>query len=105
MIKPLLYGDTFGIFHCSVCNQGPETFERKGLSWIAIVHLVIYNLIKKAQVEDSKKAEKDRRDHYYFRWKEDVCAMIDDYWDYVMPDKQSKREMIHSIFDSFYINA
>lgn len=104
MIKPLLYGDTFGTFHCSVCNQGSETFERKGLSWIAIVHLVIYNLIKKAQVEDSKKAEKDRRDHYYFRWKEDVCAMIDDYWDYLMPEKTSKvTSLCLDSFSSFCI--
>ncbi|KAG2228719.1 hypothetical protein INT48_003861 [Thamnidium elegans] len=88
MVKPLLYGDTFGTFHCSICNEGQETFQRKGLSWIAIVHLVIYNLIKKAQIEDAKKDEKDRREHYYFRWKEDVCAFIDDYWDYLVPDKQ-----------------
>lgn len=88
MVKPLLLGDVFGTFHCSVCNQGDETFERKGLSWISIVHLVIYNLIRKAQIEDAKKAPEDRRDHYYFRWKEDVCAFIDDYWDYLVPDKQ-----------------
>ncbi|KAI8982518.1 hypothetical protein BDB01DRAFT_835959 [Pilobolus umbonatus] len=86
--NPLLFADTFGIFRCSVCNQGPETFERKGLSWITIVHLVIYNLIKKAQIDDAKKPKKDRREHYYFRWKEDVCAFIDRYWDYFIPDKQ-----------------
>lgn len=96
MEKPLLYGDTFGTFHCSICNDGQETFQRKGLSWIAIVHLVIYNLIKKAQVEDAKKDEKDRREHYYFRWKEDVCAFIDDYWDYLVPDKQSNTFFIWS---------
>ncbi|KAG0179249.1 Cysteine-rich protein 2-binding protein [Apophysomyces sp. BC1034] len=28
------------------------------------------------------------RDHKYFRWKEDVCALIDDYWEYLAPDKQ-----------------
>ncbi|KAG1175126.1 hypothetical protein G6F70_004380 [Rhizopus microsporus] len=86
--KPLLFGDNFGTFTCSICNDGTESYERKGLSWIIIVHLVIYNLIKKAQIEDSKKPEKDRREHYYFRWKEDVCAFIDDYWDYLLPDKQ-----------------
>ncbi|CAO3657294.1 unnamed protein product [Mucor hiemalis] len=88
MVKPLILGDTFGTFHCSVCNQGEETFQRKGLSWIAIVHLVIYHLIRKAQIEDAQKSPKSRRDHYYFRWKEDVCAFIDDYWDYLVPDKQ-----------------
>ncbi|OBZ85351.1 Cysteine-rich protein 2-binding protein [Choanephora cucurbitarum] len=87
MKKPLLFGDTFGTFKCSVCNQGPETFERKPVSWITIVHLVIYNLMKHAMVEDAKKPKKDKREHYYFRWKEDVCAFIDDYWDYLMPDK------------------
>lgn len=86
--KPLLFGDTFGVFRCSVCNQAPETFERKPSSWITIVHLVIYNLIKNAQLDNAKKPKKDRRDHYYFRWKEDVCAFIDDYWDYLCPEKQ-----------------
>lgn len=89
--KPLLFGDIFGTFTCSICSDsGSETYERKGLSWIIIVHLVIYNLIKKAQVEDAKKPDKEKREHYYFRWKEDVCAFIDDYWDYLLPDKQSK---------------
>ncbi|KAI8087925.1 uncharacterized protein B0P05DRAFT_530696 [Gilbertella persicaria] len=87
MVKPLLFGDTFGVFHCAVCNRGPETFERKPMSWISIVHLVIYNLIKNSQIEDVKKPKKDKREHYYFRWKEDVCAFIDDYWDYLMPEK------------------
>ncbi|KAL0135069.1 hypothetical protein V8B55DRAFT_1557007 [Mucor lusitanicus] len=86
--KPLLFGDTFGVFRCSVCNQAPETFERKPSSWITIVHLVIYNLIKNAQLDNAKKPKKDKRDHYYFRWKEDVCAFIDDYWDYLCPEKQ-----------------
>ncbi|KAG1105418.1 hypothetical protein G6F39_000494 [Rhizopus arrhizus] len=87
--KPLLFGDNFGTFTCSICSDsGSEIYERKGLSWIIIVHLVIYNLIKKAQVEDAKKPDKEKREHYYFRWKEDVCAFIDDYWGYLLPDKQ-----------------
>ncbi|CEP16318.1 hypothetical protein [Parasitella parasitica] len=86
--KPLLFGDTLGIFHCSVCNQSAETFERKPSSWATIVHLVLYNLIRNAQLDNAKKAKKDRRDHFFFRWKEDVCAFIDDYWDYLCPEKQ-----------------
>lgn len=89
MVKPLLFGDTFGTFTCAVCTQGPETFQRRNLSWICIVHLVIYNLIKNAQIDDAKKPKKDKREHYYFRWKEDVCAFIDEYWDYLVPEKQS----------------
>ncbi|CEJ01393.1 hypothetical protein RMCBS344292_15420 [Rhizopus microsporus] len=68
------YTEDKPMIRCSTCQQ--------------LFHGVIYNLIKKAQIEDSKKPEKDRRDHYYFRWKEDVCAFIDDYWDYLLPDKQ-----------------
>ena len=90
-----MFGDIFCTFQCSVCNQGPETFERKSLSWVAIVHLVIYHLIRKAQIEDETKAPKDKREHYYFRWKEDVCAFIDEHWDYLVPDKQRKP----SLFD------
>ncbi|KAI9277419.1 hypothetical protein BY458DRAFT_567682 [Sporodiniella umbellata] len=83
--KPLLFGDIFGQFTCSTCNS-TETFERKNLSWIIIVHLVIYNLVHSAKLEDNKKTTK--REHYYFRWKEDICAFIDDYWDYLLPGKQ-----------------
>ncbi|KAI8394187.1 uncharacterized protein BYT42DRAFT_609923 [Radiomyces spectabilis] len=79
--KRLLYGDTFMNFRCSVCSQGPETYERTNMSWVTIVHLVIYNLMKQADLS------KDR-DHKYFRWKEDVCAFIDDYWEYLAPGKQ-----------------
>ncbi|CAO3690343.1 unnamed protein product [Rhizopus stolonifer] len=86
--KPLLFGDIFGTFKCSVCNDS-ESFDRKNLSWIVIVHLVIYNLIYSAQLlnQQQKRADK-KREHYYFQWKEDVCAFIDDYWDYLLPGKQ-----------------
>ncbi|KAI8641393.1 hypothetical protein BD408DRAFT_418205 [Parasitella parasitica] len=88
LAKPLLFGDTFGIFHCSVCNQSVETFKRKPSSWVTIVHLVLYHLIQNTLLDNAKKPKRDRRDHLYFRWKEDVCAFIDDYWDYLCPDKQ-----------------
>ncbi|KAF7725708.1 Cysteine-rich protein 2-binding protein [Apophysomyces ossiformis] len=55
------------------------------MSWVTIVHLVIYNLMQRQNFESSKIKD---RDHKYFRWKEDVCSLIDDYWDYLAPDKQ-----------------
>jgi hypothetical protein len=61
---------------------------------VTIVHWVIYHLVRKAQIEDAKKPKKEQREHYYFRWKEDVCAFIDDYWDYLAPEKQSKVDNI-----------
>jgi hypothetical protein len=62
---------------------------------VTIVHWVIYHLVRKAQIEDAKKPKKEQREHYYFRWKEDVCAFIDDYWDYLAPEKQSKVDNIY----------
>ncbi|KAI8969089.1 hypothetical protein BDF20DRAFT_916484 [Mycotypha africana] len=58
------------------------------MSWVTIVHLTIYNLIKNAQIDNERKPKKDRREHFYFRWKDDVCAFIDDYWEYFTPGKQ-----------------
>ncbi|ORZ16651.1 hypothetical protein BCR41DRAFT_352901 [Lobosporangium transversale] len=74
--KPLLKGDEFFKFECSVCTQGPEFFERAVLSWVILVHLVLYNLMD-AHPEQQ-----------YFRWKEEICKFIDDYWSYLLPDKE-----------------
>ncbi|KAG0226024.1 Cysteine-rich protein 2-binding protein [Actinomortierella wolfii] len=74
--KPLLKGDEFFNFQCSVCRKGPELFERQALSWVILVHLVLYNLM------DASPEQK------YFRWKEEICKFIDDYWSYLLPEKE-----------------
>ncbi|KAG0038044.1 Cysteine-rich protein 2-binding protein [Podila clonocystis] len=76
LTKPLLKGDEFFKFECSVCTQGPEFFERAALSWVILVHLVLYNLM------DANPTQK------YFRWKEEICKFIFDYWSYLLPDKE-----------------
>ncbi|KAF9192496.1 Cysteine-rich protein 2-binding protein, partial [Haplosporangium sp. Z 11] len=76
LTKPLLKGDEFFKFECSVCRQGPEFFERAALSWVILVHLVLYNLM------DSHPEQQ------YFRWKEEICKFIYEYWSYLLPDKE-----------------
>jgi len=42
--KPILNGDLFYLFNCSVCNKGKESIQRLYMSWSEALHLIIYNL-------------------------------------------------------------
>jgi hypothetical protein len=84
--KPLLFGDDFLEFACSVCTQKEEKYVRQSMAWITVVQLVLYNLMRRQDPDTD--FPKDR-DHNYFRWKEDICSFIDDYWEYLNPGKQS----------------
>ncbi|KAI8149381.1 hypothetical protein BJV82DRAFT_587824 [Fennellomyces sp. T-0311] len=85
--KPLLFGDNFLSFRCSVCTQGVEEYIRHSMSWVAVVHLVIYNLMQRQDMRDKDKPA-DQKGQKYFRWKDDICTFIDDYWDYLVPGKK-----------------
>uniref|UniRef100_A0A1S4GAL9 Zinc finger PHD-type domain-containing protein n=1 Tax=Anopheles gambiae TaxID=7165 RepID=A0A1S4GAL9_ANOGA len=42
---PILLGDTFYLFICSICNHGHEFVRRFELGTVNLVHLALYNLI------------------------------------------------------------
>ncbi|GAB6025010.1 mitochondrial transcription factor 2 [Chamberlinius hualienensis] len=55
--RPLGLGDRFYLFICSACTSGPEFIQRLNLTWLELVHLVLFNLsmVEKKTYWDTEK--------------------------------------------------
>ncbi|XP_018114054.1 metal-response element-binding transcription factor 2 isoform X2 [Xenopus laevis] len=92
--KPMLFGDRFYTFICSVCNSGPEYLKRLSLRWVDIAHLSLYNL----SVIHKKK---------YFDSELELITYINDNWDRIQPGELAdtpRSERYEQILDALNEN-
>ncbi|KAJ1994857.1 rim15, signal transduction response regulator [Dimargaris cristalligena] len=62
------------LFH-PICTGGAEEYLRESISWVTIVHMVVYHL---TLAEGTP----------FFRCKGTICPFIDKYWEDLQPDKK-----------------
>ena len=75
--KPSIYeGDVLFDFICKHCRDGREIVKRMKLSWVQVIHLVLYVLTVK---ENGRQG--------FFRWKDEICCFINQHWNSLLPGK------------------
>ncbi|XP_066579943.1 PHD finger protein 1 [Amia ocellicauda] len=66
--KPLLYGDRFYQFQCSVCTKGAETISRLPMNWVDLAHLLLYHLSLCCKRK-------------YFHFEREILSFANENWD------------------------
>ncbi len=87
MTGRLLSGDLFVQYKCAGCSEdGHSKLERLPMNWVSIIHLVLYHL---HQTEPNK--------HGFYRWKEDICRLIEERWNDLCPKRTPSGAWTNSI--------
>lgn len=92
---PILNGDLFYQFTCSVCANGDEVLKRLNISWPEALHLIIYNL---GLISPAR----------FFRLETDIIKYAKNIWTQLQvsdleseaPDWDAKREKIIDVLQS-----
>uniref|UniRef100_A0A8C6UII5 PHD finger protein 1 n=1 Tax=Neogobius melanostomus TaxID=47308 RepID=A0A8C6UII5_9GOBI len=88
--KPLLYGDRFYQFECSVCTKGPETIQRLPMTWVDLAHLVLYHLSLCCKRK-------------YFDFDHEILSFANENWECLLPGALSdtaRPERCHNLLDA-----
>ncbi|XP_058232526.1 PHD finger protein 1 isoform X2 [Hemibagrus wyckioides] len=90
LTKPLLYGDRFYHFQCSVCANGPETIQRLPMTWVDLAHLVLYHLSLCCKRK-------------YFDFDHEIMAFTNENWDSLLLGTLSdtpKQDRCHNLLNA-----
>lgn len=85
---PLFLGDRFYIFVCSMCNFGTEFVRRLEMTWVDLVHLVLYNL---------NQHEPKRR---FFDVETVIIPYLVEFWEILQLSSQVSRWLMSAFTDS-----
>ncbi|KAI8084834.1 uncharacterized protein BX664DRAFT_173499 [Halteromyces radiatus] len=93
--RPLLYGDIFYEFQCSVCTQAEEKYTREVMKWKQAVQLILYHLTKQRRLSKGKQPE-----HFYFRFTEEICKLVEENWDVLLWDREMNKTWKNTVASS-----
>ncbi|XP_074385917.1 LOW QUALITY PROTEIN: PHD finger protein 1-like [Zonotrichia albicollis] len=92
LTRPLLYGDRFYVFECSVCRGGAESVRRLPLRWVDVAHLLLYPNSPFLSVCRKRK---------YFDLEREIVPFANQHWDTLRlaatPRSQRQRRLLGAL--------
>ncbi|SAM08466.1 hypothetical protein [Absidia glauca] len=80
--KPMLYGDVYYDFECSVCTQADEKYQRRSMKWKEVVTLVLYHITMQRRFSKGQQQE-----NFFFRFSTEICDFLESHWDTLLFDR------------------